>query len=78
MFFSSLYLVCIALRDFGDRRSISTVLLLLLYYHLASQGKQDEEALMGNRFVGIHFIYTDLYDLPTFPRINVFDKSLTM
>ena len=30
MFFSSLYLVCIALRDFGDRRSINTVLLLLL------------------------------------------------
>ena len=28
--FSSLYLVCIAPRDVGDRRSISTVLLLLL------------------------------------------------
>ena len=24
-------------------------------------------------FVGIPFIFTDLYDLPTLPRINVFD-----
>ena len=28
---------------------------------------------MGNRFVGIPFIFTDLYNLPTLPRINVFD-----
>ena len=50
----------------------------MLLHHLTSQGKQDEEALMGNRFVEVAFIFTDLYDLPTLPRINVFDKSLTM
>ena len=38
-----------------------------------SKGKHDEEALLGNRFVGIPFIFTDLYDLPTLPRTNVFD-----
>ena len=32
---------------------------------------------MGNRFVGIPFIFTDLYDLPALQRINVLDKSLT-
>ena len=52
-------------------RSIGKTLL----HHLTSQGKQVEEALMGYRFVGIPFIFTDL---PTLPLINVFDKSLTM
>ena len=28
---------------------------------------------MGNMFVGIRFIFTNLYDLPTLPGINVFD-----
>ena len=44
-----------------------------MLHHLASQCKHDEAALMGNRFVGIPFIFPDLYDLPTFPRIDVFD-----
>ena len=42
----------------------------ILLHHLASQGKHDEEALMGNRFVGIPFIFTALYDLPPF-RVSV-------